>query len=338
MTNRRTFLKVLAAAGAATAFPLRGAFGQRDVVKLDVRGGAIDVHHHFNMPGSKGNARVPLPWTPERALEQMDKFNIGVAILSRTGGQYYDATEKSRTAARESNDYGAKVMQQYPKRFGLMGGLPVPDIDGSLREIAYVFDTLKVDAIGIHSNDTQGRWPGDPHFEPVWQELNRRNAIVYVHPMVGSCCNRLPYGFDAAMLELDFDATRAVASIVVNGVMFRNPNIRFVTVHSGATVPMLAGRMKDRLPAGSEKYLPNGLYAELRKWHYDVAHATFPWSMAAVRTFMPESQIVFGTDYSPEPMESTVNQIPGLKLPKQFELAMLRTNAEGLFPRFKLSA
>jgi len=151
------------------------------------------------------------------------------------------------------------------------------------------------------------------------------------------CCDDLKYGPNANMVEFDFDVTRAVASIVVNGVMFRYPNIRWITVHSGGTVPMLAGRMKDRVPAGAEKYLPNGLYAELRKWYYDIAHASFPWPMAAMRSFMPESQILFGTDYAPEPIESTVNELPGLKLPRAFEQMMLRGNAERLFPRFAIA-
>ena len=100
---------------------------------------------------------------------------------------------------------------------------------------------------------------------------------------------------------------------------------------------MLVGRMKDRLPPGSEKYMPKGLYAEVRKWYFDIAHASFPWPMAALRAFMPESQILFGTDYSPEPMESTVNELPGLTLPQPFEKMLLRGNAERLFPRFKLT-
>lgn len=136
------------------------------------------------------------------------------------------------------------------------------------------------------------------------------------------------------MLEYDFDVARAVASVVVDGVTFRYPDIRWITVHSGGTVPMLAGRMKDRVPAGAEPFLPNGLYAELRKWYFDVAHATFPRPMAAVRAFMPESQLLFGTDYAPEPIESTVNELPALKLPPAFERMLLRGNAERLFPRF----
>jgi predicted TIM-barrel fold metal-dependent hydrolase len=170
----------------------------------------------------------------------------------------------------------------------------------------------------------------------MWQELNRRSAIVYMHPLAPTCCSNLKYGPAASMLEFDFDIGRAVASIIVNGVMFRYPNITFITVHSGGTVPMLVGRMKDRVPAASQKYLPNGLYAEVRKWYFDVAHATFQWPFAAAKAFMPESHLLFGTDYSPEPIESTVNELPGLKLPRQFELALLRGNAERLFPKFKL--
>jgi 6-methylsalicylate decarboxylase len=156
-----------------------------------------------------------------------------------------------------------------------------------------------------------------------------------MHPMAPTCCSNLKYGPNAAMVEYDFDVARGVASIVVNGVMFRYPNLKFITVHSGGTVPMLAGRMKDRVPRDAEKYLPNGLYAELRKWYYDVAHATYQWPFAAMKAFMPESQILFGTDYAPEPIESTVNPLPELKLSKGFEQMMLRGNAERLFPRFK---
>jgi predicted TIM-barrel fold metal-dependent hydrolase len=334
MNHRRTFLKTLAAAGAASAIPFADAFGQ-NVVKLNVPGGAIDVHHHFQPPGTKGNR----PWSVELSLEQMDKFGIGVAILSMTqmGPLLYDGTEKGRAAVRAGNEFGASLMQKYPKKFGFMAGVPLPDIDGVVREIEYGFDTLKADAIGIYTNDNKGRWPGDPYFEPMWQELNRRNAIVYMHPLAPPCCSNLKYGPNAAMLEFDFDIGRAVASIIVNGVMFRYPNIRFVTVHSGGTVPMLVGRMKDRVPQGAEKYLPNGLYAEVRKWYFDVAHATFPWPYSAMKAFMPETQILFGTDYAPEPIESTVNELPGLKLPRNFERMMLRGNAERLFPRFKLT-
>jgi len=339
-TSRREVLKRLGTAGAVAILGGSSAFTQEKVNKVNVRGGAIDVHHHHQPPslgpgaGGRGGGG---PWTPEKTLAQMEKFGISVAILSMTqmGDILYTGTEAGRTAVRTGNDYGAKLMQQHPRQFGLFGGVPLPDIEGTLKEIEYCYDTLKVDGIGIYSNDNKGRWPGDKYFEPMWQELNRRNAIVYMHPLAPLCCRSLDYGPAASMVEFDFDVTRAVASIVVNGVMFRYPNIRFITVHSGGTVPMLAGRMKDRVPNGSQKYLPNGLYAELRKWYYDIAHAAFPWPMAALMKFMPHDHILFGTDYSPEPIESTVNELPGLDLSKDFMQAMGRGNTERLFPRFK---
>jgi predicted TIM-barrel fold metal-dependent hydrolase len=335
MINRRRVLAALGTVGAATLVRSSPAYGRRRGAKLNVRGGAIDVHHHFVPPGGTTNR----PWSPQMSLEQMDKFGIAVAVLSMTQNAtlLYDGTPKGRAAVRAGNEYGATLMQQYPTRFGLMAGIPMPDLEGSLIEVEYAYDTLQVDAIGIYTNDNHGRWPGDPYFEPLWQALNRRNAIVYMHPLAPLCCSSLKYGPAANMLEYDFDVTRGVASLVVNGVMFRYPNIRFITVHSGGTVPMLAGRMNDRIPPGAERYLPNGLYAELRKWYYDIAHASFPWPYAAMKAFMPESQILFGTDYSPEPIESTVDPLPELKLSNSFEQMMLRGNAERLFPRFKVA-
>ncbi|HEX5048304.1 MAG TPA: amidohydrolase family protein, partial [Gammaproteobacteria bacterium] len=148
-------------------------------MKLNVRGGAIDVHHHFVPPGGATNR----PWSPEMSLEQMDKFGIAVAILSMTqnGELLYNGGEKGRSAVRAGNEYGAELMQKHPDKFGLLGGIPMPDIEGSLREVEYAYDVLKVDGIGIYTNDNRGRWPGDPYFEPLWQELDRRNAIVYMH-------------------------------------------------------------------------------------------------------------------------------------------------------------
>ena len=201
--SRRKVLKALGAAGVAAALPVSGLFAQF-VNKSTAKGGRIDVHHHHVPPGlgafggagrggRGGFGGDRFPWTPEKTLAQMDKFDIAVSILSMTqmGDILYDNTEKGRKAVRTGNDYGAKVMSDHPKRFGLFTGVPLPDIDGVMKEIEYGFDTLKADGIGIYTNDNQTRWPGDPYFDPMWQELNRRNAIVYMHPLAPPCCTNL---------------------------------------------------------------------------------------------------------------------------------------------------
>src|SRR6266849_3154298 len=312
-SSRRNLLKTLAVAGAAAA----------------LRTG----------PGGRGRGGLG-PWTPEQSLEQMDKFDIAVAMMSMTqmGDILYDGTAKGAAAVRTGNDYGAKIMAEHPKRFGLFTGVPLPDIDGVMKEIEYGLDKLKADGIGIYTNDNHNRWPGDPYYEPMWQELNRRNAIVYMHPLAPQCCRDLNDSVPNAMNEFDFDITRACTSILANGVLHRYPNLKIIIPHSGGTMPMIAGRIKDRYPHDPKRdeYIPNGVIPELQKFYIDIAHASFPYPMAAMLKFAQPDHVLFGTDFSPEPIESTVNELPKLGLSAQVMRAIERENAERLFPRFKV--
>ncbi len=348
--SRREFLKALAAAGICAMVPASGLLAQRGPYKPAAKGGCIDVHHHHQPPGfgigggggrgaggpRGGGGRAQ--WTPQLSIEQMDKFGIGVAVLSLTqmADVIYDNTDKGRAAVRTVNEFGAKCMRDYPKRFGLFASIPFPDVEGSLKEIAYAYDTLKCDGISIYTNDNQGHWPGDPKLEPIWQELGRRKAIVYMHPWVPACCNNLNYGASSFMNEIDFETTRAVTSFLTNGVLFRYPDLKLITAHSGGTLPVLAGRMKDRYPADKNQYIPNGLLAEIKKLYYDCAHATYKMPWAALTSLVPPTQYLFGTDYSPEPIETTVNEIPNLGLSRDVLEMLERKNAERLFPRFKV--
>jgi predicted TIM-barrel fold metal-dependent hydrolase len=200
--DRRDFLR--AGAGAAFAMaqtypnPIDSRIDKSPVAKLTARGGAIDVHHHFRPPidGAVGNPN----WTPQMSLETMDKYNIAAALLSLTMQRelFYSGKPEARTIIRTCNDFGAKCVQVNPKRLGLLAGLPFADIDGSLREIEYAYDTLKCDGIGIYSS-TGDKWPGDPFFDPIMQELNRRKAPVLIHAAVSNCCNRgFPPGISTA--------------------------------------------------------------------------------------------------------------------------------------------
>ncbi len=347
--QRRDVLKTLGVAGAMAATAGNELFGQF-ATKSAHKAGRIDVHHHHVPPGVMPGVPAPAGtnpaantfgrgWTPERTLEQMDKNDISVSILSMTqmGDVLYDNTPKGRDAVRRGNDYGASLMAKWPKRFGLFTGVPLPDIDSVMKEIAYGYDTLKADGVGIYTNDNQTHWPGDAYFDPMWQELNRRNAIVYMHPLAPPCCTKLNDSVPTSMNEFDFDITRGCTSILANGIFHRFPNVKVIIPHSGGTMPMIAGRIQDRYPmdAKHKEFIPNGVIAELQKFYFDIAHASFPWPMAAMTKFAKPDHILFGTDYPFEPIESTVNQIPGLGFSPDFWKAVDRDNAEKLFPRFK---
>ena len=343
VSSRRDLLKTLAVGGAALV-AAEEAHAAETITKSVAKGGRIDVHHHTAPPAlrqgpGRGGRRE---WSPEYSLEMMDKYDIGVAMLSMTqmGNLLYDGTEKGRHNVRLGNDYGASVMQKWPKRFGLFTGVPLPDLDGTLKEIEYGFDTLKADGIGFYTNDNKGRWPGDKYFAPMWKELDRRKAIVYMHPLAPPCCTDLNDSVPTAMNEFDFDITRACTSMLANGVLHDYPNVKIIIPHSGGAMPMIAGRIKDRYELTKdprkEEFIPNGVIAELQKIYIDIAHASFPYPMAAMMKFALPDHIMFGTDFSPEPMESTVNEIPKLGLTDKQWRAIDRENAERLFPRFKV--
>lgn len=231
----------------------------------------------------------------------------------------------------------------------MLAVLPFRDVEGSIREIDYALGTLKADGFGITSNNGEV-WPGDPSLLPIFQELHRRKAVVFIHPFVNKCCRNLVKGVNDAVIEYDFDTTRAITSLLFNGTLSQCPDVRFIVNHSGAAVPVLAGRIKDRVPGaattlfsgnapsnhdGKNEKIPNGVFYELRKLYYECAHAAYPMPIAAVTKLVPTSQLLFGTDYPAEPMESTLDNLPGNGLSREVMQALDRGNAERLFPRFR---
>jgi predicted TIM-barrel fold metal-dependent hydrolase len=216
--------------------------------------------------------------------------------------------------------------------------VPLPDVEGSLREIAYAFDVLKADGIGLVSN-YDDKWPGDPSFAPVFDELNRRKAVVFIHPTAPSCCSHLMPGIAASTVEFLFDTSRAILSLLVNGTLSRFPDIRFIFCHAGGTMPMLAARTNafvERHKDVAER-VPDGVAVELRKLYYDVANSVNPSSMAALMKLVPTSQLLFGSDFPYVPPAVTANQLDHFGLSASELEAINRENAAHLFPRLRLS-
>jgi predicted TIM-barrel fold metal-dependent hydrolase len=306
--DRRAFLTALAALGT---LPL-GLAGRAQGLARSV---PIDVHHHILPPeyvkaiAHRRETRVP-DWSPQRSLEEIDAAGIATAMLSLVNpGPWFGDAAEARRLCRIANDYGARLVQDHPGRFGLFASIPLPDADGSLREIEYAYGTLKADGIALVTN-YDGRYLGDGAFAPVWRELDRRNAVVYTHPIQGACCRDVKDDVSSSTIEYATDTTRTMASVLFSGTAARYPNIRWIFSHGGGTVPFLLSRftvaeanMKDK------SRLPNGVIAELRKFYYDTAQANHAGALAALMNLVPVSQVVLGTDF---PFRRATEEIAGI--------------------------
>jgi predicted TIM-barrel fold metal-dependent hydrolase len=313
----------------------------------------IDTHHHIyptryvarNLKRLLDDATI-LPasayenWTPSLALEQMDKAGIESAITSITSpGVWFDgdSAADNRARARDCNEFGATMMREHPKRFGMFGAIPVPDTDGSLAEIAHVFDVLKLDGIGVLTSYA-GKLLGDPAFDAVFDELNRRKAKVFVHPTM-SCCGNVFPGVSGPTIEFPTDSARAIASLLLRGTFARCPNISFLFSHGGGTLPSIVqrvlGSVRHMSEADRARFVPNGAEYELQRQYYDVASVAMnPAGMAAVLKLWPSTQITYGSDAPFGSTTGIVEALTKLDLAPALLQAIHRDNALRLFPRF----
>ena len=304
----------------------------------------IDVHHHVAPPAfvreliARGINEPPqFNWTVQKSLDDMDKAGVATAIISiTTPGVWFGDDGAARRLARHCNDYAATLMRDHPGRFGMFASLPLPDVDGSLEEIAYAFDTLKADGVGLMTS-FDDKWLGDPAFDPVMEELNRRKAVVYTHPTVAECCRSILPVVHRAVVEFQTDTSRAIGSVVFTGTAARYPDIRFIWSHGGGTMPFLYERYirMPQLYPNVKANIPNGVDHELKKFYYDVAQVAHPAALASLVKVAPTSQILFGTDF---PYRTSADHVKGVTeffTSDADRRAITRDNAVTLIPRLK---
>lgn len=305
----------------------------------------IDVHHHFIPPFhvealmASGRRVGPAPpkWTPQMSLEEMDKSGIQASVLSivQPGVLFGKNFEESRKLARQLNEYAATLVRDHPGRFGLFAAIAPPDVEGSLKEIAYAFDTLKADGIGLLTS-YDGKYLGDASFVPIYEELNRRKAVIYVHPNTADCCRGVVPGIPPGSIEYATDSTRTIAHIVFSGMATRFPDIRWIFSHSGGTLPFLLGRFEQQQKVQKHAHLKDGTTHEFRKFYYELAQGNTPGQFAALLKMVPVAQLLYGTDY---PFRDGAEVNAGIAAWgfKADELrAIERETALRLLPRFKV--
>jgi predicted TIM-barrel fold metal-dependent hydrolase len=358
--SRRGFLAVVSAlsAGALISGHPFSAWGATNP-------GRIDIHHHFqpdvyfDFQRAHGKGFDTNQWSLSKDLEDMDQAGTAIAFLSlTTPGFTFGETNEVRKVSRGCNEAAAKLIADHPGRFGSFATIPLADTEGALRETEYALDTLKADGVCLFSNYGDV-WIGHATFAPVYEELNRRKTLVYVHPVLANCCASLSVAKDGvpneiAMIEFGTDTTRAIASLIFSGMTTKFPNITWIFSHGGGVMPFLIerffqGGMSAEIVPGivtkgqdepPVKNLPSGesTLRELRKLYYDTAQISNPVALEALRKVIPVSHILYGTDYW---YRTAVESVRGLTTSKVFDAQELRAinrgNAERILPRYRKS-
>src|SRR6266481_10153356 len=267
----------------------------------------IDVHSHAIMNiGQQDPHANQVRWSVERALSLMDAYDIAVTILSAPGAANYAEDKDAVTISRRINEALAEIVRKHPKRFGAIATLPGKTIDGSLSEMEYALDTLKMDGVSTLTS-VEDIYLGDSRFDPWFEEMNRRKVTLFMHPIVARASLAVDLKIDASMLEFMFDTTRMLTNMVFTGAKRRFPDIRMISTHAGGTIPYLVSRIQtleltfgpgpDRMPLSAEEVKEG-----FASFYYDLTAGTSRAQLGALRELVPASQLLMGFDspYMPE--------------------------------------
>ncbi|MBO4257218.1 amidohydrolase family protein [Streptomyces griseorubiginosus] len=279
--------------------------------------GLIDVHAHFlpdfyvEQATAAGHAHPDgmggwPSWSVRDHLDLMDRGGIETAMLSLSSpGVHFGDDKAARLLARRVNEYTAELARDHRGRFGTFVSLPLPDVDGALEEIAYAFDQLGADGVALLTH-SQGVYLGDARLEPVFAELDRRGAVVFLHPTSPVCWEQSALGRPRPMVEYIFDTARTVTDLVMAGVLTRHPNLRVIVPHCGGAIPVLADRINEfmRLFVPSQEAPPLDAVQQLRALYYDLAGTAFPRQAPALLKLVDPDRVLFGSDYcwTPPPL------------------------------------
>lgn len=325
----------------------------------------LDLHHHFASPkyksrlaeGKRQGWETFQPYEASKDIEMMDKGGIATAFLSvSTPGLWLGddfAPERDRTIAlaRDMNDYGAQIVSDHKGRFGLFAALPLPDVDASLKEIAYAFDTLHADGVGLLTS-YGNHWLGEKMFQPVFDELNRRNAVVFVHPTDAPCCHNLA-NQNPATLEWLTDTARSILSMIAGdprsvgsrGGAEQSPatrysNCKFIWSHGGGALIGVSSRVVGAVTQKDLSGTPpvNSRLYHVRRFYYDTAGSANPILMQGIAKLAGASQIVFGTDYPFGNGASMGQGLQSVGFTADELRGIDRENALRILPKFKTTA
>jgi predicted TIM-barrel fold metal-dependent hydrolase len=272
-------------------------------------GPLIDTHQHpvpdyyakaLAGVGIMGSGENPWPeWSIQKQLDLMGELNIKAVVNSvASPGAYFGDIDKAIAISRECNEGSAKMVADRPHQFGAFGLLPLPDVQAAAKEAAYALDVLKLDGICLLTH-TGPRHLGHPDEDELYAELDKRKAVVFVHPLRNQAKNMPAYSYPAGMTELVLDTTRAIHNLLWNGTFGKFPNIKWIMPHGGGTIPFLIYRISamDNHPKVQAKLPGGSVKSALRSLWYDVAEINDAGPLKALMEIADPSHVLFGSDY-----------------------------------------
>ena len=312
----------------------------------------IDVHSHcvfrdyLELVARHGALRedgFPLPtdWSIEKQLELMDAGGIEWALVSLSSPHpYFGDSNEAKHMCRAVNESMAEAKRRYPGRIGFGACLPLPDVDAAIEEAVYALDVLGADSIKLASN-SRGQYLGDPALEPLMAELDRRGAIVNLHPHRPEPQQEGVFSAGPVPLfEFLCDTTRAVLNMISNGVLERHPDIKVIVPHNGSFLP----NIYDRFQMISNILVPQGLMppvdvsGSFQRLYFDTSGNPVPSLLKFLLTVAEPSHILYGADYPFTPKETVLRNLDGLiafmeedSELKQYKGMILYENARRLF-------
>lgn len=304
----------------------------------------IDVHHHPTpareiMQGRAIGSPGIKEWTASVSLDDMDRNGVATALLSlpHRAAAWRGDPMRARKMARQWNEFMTRQANDHPGRFGVFAVVPILDIEGSLYEAEYALDTLKADGINLMTN-MGDKWLGDPHYSPLFEELHRRKAVVYTHPISADCVQNIQMpSIDDSVIEFCTDTSRAIANLLFSGAAHRFKDIRFIFSHAGGTMPFILERftrhpLTDKTAAAN---VPEGVITYLKRFYYDTAQASHPYAMSSITKLVAITQLLFGTDFPFRNAEDHVNGLKACGFSDADLFAIECNNASRLLPRLR---
>jgi predicted TIM-barrel fold metal-dependent hydrolase len=328
LCSRRHALAGMAGVGAA-AF-----IGDKAFAAASAGTRRIDTHCHVVPPAFVTAHHMEATeefkaWSVARQLEEMDMngIEVGMQGINSPGVDLVDQADAIKLA-RDCNDFAAKVMQDHPKRYGVMTALPMLHVDAALKEIEYGYSALKADGISM-TTSYQGKLISEPMFEPVLAELNRRKSVVFAHPQTISRDRSM----NTRVLEMPYDTGRAILDMVVRGNFKKYPNIRWIFAHGGGALPILWERAEEITAKTPDKPLAAGIRTVLKDLHFDVIGVANKLDFQLVAGLWGTDRLTFGTDWPFVQAKTTAGNFDALGLSAADAYKINRGNAEKLFPR-----